>query len=238
MPTISSTTLSTAPSEIDGIALVVRRHPRARRMKLRYDGERDRLLLTVPPRASLRRAYGWACTQRPWIARQRAARVEPLPLLPGNVLPYRGATLTLVHNPDAPRRAMIDGDRLIIGGPIDGFARRAESWLKREARRLLSADVAEFAARGGLDCASVSVGNARTRWGSCTSGGRIRFNWRLVCAPDAVRRYVAAHEVAHRRHMDHGRAFHALEEELFGGPVEAERKALLALGPGLQRIAR
>lgn len=238
MPTTLSITLSTDRFEIDGIALVARRHPRARRCKLRYDGERDQLLLTLPPRASLRRARKWAEGQREWIEAQRADRVAPRPLDPGTSVPFRGRTLALVHDEMAVRRPDHQGDRLIIGGPASAFARRAETWLKQQAKMLLAEDVADFARQAGVDIGDITVGNARTRWGSCTASGKLRFNWRLVCAPDEVRRYVAAHEVAHRRHMDHGRAFHALEEELFGGSVETARKALLNLGPGLQRIAR
>lgn len=230
--------MSTARSDFDGIELVTRRHARARRCKLRYDGERDRLLLTLPPRASMRRARAWVAEQRDWIDEQRNRRVAPLTLEPNAVIPFRGGDLRLDHDPLAPRKPALVNGRLLIGGPRESFARRAETWLKQEARRLLRDDVSEFAAKAGVTIESVAVGNARTRWGSCSTSGRIRFNWRLVCAPDEVRRYVAAHEVAHRRHMDHGRAFHVLEEQLFGGDVEPARKRLLVLGPGLQRIAR
>lgn len=234
----SSIILSTDRFELDGLELVARRHPRARRCKLRYDGEHDRLLLTLPPRASLKRARDWAAGQRDWIEQQRAKRVAPIKLIPGTTIPFRGVTLALCHDPSARRTPQHHDDRLIIGGPIESFARRAERWLKAQAKGMLAEDVAEFSGAAGVDVEAMAVGNARTRWGSCSSSGTLRFNWRLICAPDEVRRYVAAHEVAHRRHMDHGRAFHALEEELFGGSVEAARRQLLALGPGLQRIGR
>lgn len=235
---ISNITSSTAHFDIDGVTLVPRRHPRARRLKLRYDAETDRLLLTLPPRTSLARARAWAGEQTDWIARQRAARVPALPLAPGAQIPFCGTTLELVHRPGRPRRMEQEGDLLIGGGPEEGFAARAERWLRNAARDRLSADVAFYAEKAGVDIKGISVGSARTRWGSCSADGRLRFNWRLVCAPPEVRRYVAAHEVAHRRHMDHGRAFHALEEELFGSPTAAARHLLRQLGPGLQRIGR
>src|SRR3989338_9004423 len=34
----------------------------------------------------------------------------------------------------------------------------------------------------------------RTRWGSCSRAGRLRFNWRLVLAPPEVLDYVIIHE--------------------------------------------
>jgi len=84
----------------------------------------------------------------------------------------------------------------------------------------------------------VSIGDAGTRWGSCSSSGSIRYNWRLVLAPPEVRRWVVAHEVAHRVHMNHGPAFKALEAELFAGDADAARLVLRRVGPRLKRIGR
>ncbi|MBI4046492.1 MAG: M48 family metallopeptidase, partial [Devosia nanyangense] len=56
---------------------------------------------------------------------------------------------------------------------------------------------------------SISMRSQSTRWGSCSSSGRLNFNWRLVLAPDYVLDYVAAHEVAHLVEMNHSPAFWA-----------------------------
>ena len=78
----------------------------------------------------------------------------------------------------------------------------------------------------------------RSRWGSCSSQGRIRLSWRLILAPPEVRRYVVAHEVAHLVHLDHGREFKALEARLFGpGPGRGESE-LRRVGPRLRRVGR
>jgi predicted metal-dependent hydrolase len=127
---------------------------------------------------------------------------------------------------------------LRCGGPIEGFARRIEDFLKSAARDMLSAETAEFAALAGVTVRGVSLGDADTRWGSCSAAGRIRYNWRLILAPPAVRRWVVAHEVAHRRHMNHGPAFKALEAELFEGDGAAARLLLRRHGPRLKRVGR
>ena len=102
----------------------------------------------------------------------------------------------------------------------------------------MSLETAEYAAQAGVTVAGVSLGDADTRWGSCSAAGRIRYNWRLILAPPAVRRWVVAHEVAHRRHMNHGTAFKALEAKLFDGDVAAARSFLRRLGPRLKRVGR
>lgn len=207
-------------------------------MKLRYDAIGDRLLLTLPPRASEAKAKAWVKTHSEWIDQQRDGRASATPLATGATIPFRDGRLVLSHDASLPRRVERIGETLQGGGPIESFGRRIEKWLRDEARRLLSDDVAEFSQRAKVTVRAVSVGDARTRWGSCTHDGKLRFSWRLVCAPDDVRRYVAAHEVAHRVHMDHGREFHRLEQELFGGPTAKVRRSLRELGPRLQRIGR
>jgi predicted metal-dependent hydrolase len=84
----------------------------------------------------------------------------------------------------------------------------------------------------------VTVGDADTRWGSCSSAGRIRYSWRLILAPPHARRYVVAHEVAHMLHMNHGADFRALERELFGGDIDAAKLLLRRIGSRLKRIGR
>ena len=214
------------------------RHARARRFLLRYDPIRDRLRLTLPRRASERAGLRWAATQGDWVERQRSKRAEAIPLTPGARIPYRGRNLRLEWQAGASRRVRLEGESLVTGGPVETAPRRYAQWLRAEALRLLSEECAHFAALADVPVRGVAVGDARSRWGSCSADGRLRFSWRLVCAPDAVRRYVVAHEVAHRVHMNHGPAFRALEAALVEGDVRALSTELNALGPRLQRIGR
>lgn len=218
------------------VAMVV--HPRARRLKLRLDPDRGEIRLTCPPRASRRAALDWAATQRDWVERQIAAVPAGSALRPGSAITFCGRTMVLRHDPDGARRVTDTGDALVAGGPPESFEGRIERWLRSEARTILSKDTAAAAARAGVTVRSVSVGDAGTRWGSCSASGAIRYNWRLVMAPPHVRRWVVAHEVAHRLHMDHSPAFHAAEARIYEGDCAAARRDLRALGPGLKGVGR
>ena len=232
--------MSTVRCEVDGldwpVALTV--HPRARRLKLRLDPERRELRLTVPPRASRNAALRWAQGQREWVASQLAGLPAAEPFAPGESFPLDGRPVRIEWHQRHPRTPRLAGDVLYCGGPADGLARRVERYLRAEALAILSLETAAAAALAGVAVRSVAIGDAATRWGSCTSDGRIRYNWRLVMAPPQVRRWVVAHEVAHRVHMDHGPAFRALEAQLFDGDAAAARSALRRIGPRLKRIGR
>ncbi len=243
MPATWNGTLSTGRSEplsLPGLAWPVelRPHPRSRALRLRLDEARERLTLTYPRRMSRRAVLDWAQKQADWVEAQ-VARIEPgEPFQPGAAIMFEGREIRLRWQEASPRTPRIDGDQLSCGGPRAGFGGRIERFLRAEARALLSAATAAAAERAGVSIRSVSVGDASSRWGSCSASGAIRYNWRLVLAPPHLLRWVVAHEVAHRRHMDHGPAFRALEVELYGGDVRAARAELRALGPRLKRIGR
>lgn len=244
MPANWNGTLSTGRSEAlhhDSrlpLPVAVRPHPRARRLKLRLDEKSEFLLLTCPPRINRQAALDWAASQRDWVEAQLEKTGPAILLEPGAIVPLEGMDVCLEWHERSPRTVRVISGRLACGGPRENFSRRIESWLRALARSRLSADTAEAACKAGVRVKRVSVGDAGTRWGSCSASGAIRYNWRLILAPPEVRRWVVAHEVAHRVHMNHGPAFKALEAELFDGDPDAARLLLRRLGPGLKRIRR
>ena len=214
------------------------RNPRARRARLTFDPASGRARLVLPARAALKPALAWARGKADWIAERRAALPGALPFEPGAVLTVADEWLELAWSP-GPRRALTrEGDRLVAEGPPETLPRRVEAWLRRASLELLTRETAEFAAEAGVAVTKVMVGDARGRWGSCSSTGAIRYSWRLLLAPGWVRRATVAHEVAHRVHMNHGPAFHSLVRELLGSDPTPARTWLRAHGAGLHWIGR
>jgi len=210
----------------------------ARRLRLRFDEATGTLKLTCPWRTSRRSALAWALDQRDWIETQ-LARVEPgEPFEPGSIIPLEGQDVLIVWDALARRTPFLANGELRVGGPEAGVARRIELFLKRRALEIMSQEVGEYSAAADVTASSVSVGDAGTRWGSCSSTGRIRLSWRLLLAPPAVRRYVVAHEVAHLVHLDHSARFKALEARLYGLGLAEAKAELRRLGPRLRRLGR
>jgi predicted metal-dependent hydrolase len=210
----------------------------ARRLRLRFDEASGRLRLTCPLRTSRKAALAWALDQRHWIDAQ-LMRAEPgEPFEPDATILLEGEDVMIAWDPAAPRSPVLAGRELRCGGPETGLGRRIELFLKARALETMSREAADFAAQAEVTIRSISVGDAGTRWGSCSSQGRIRLSWRLILAPPRVRRYVVAHEVAHLRHLDHGTAFKALEAQLYGPGLAEAKSALRRLGPRLRRVGR
>jgi hypothetical protein len=210
----------------------------ARRMRLRYDDARGVLKLTCPAATSRRRALAWALDQRDWIDAQLRRGEPPRPFVPGAIIPLCGEQVRLSWAAAAARTPRLDGGELRCGGSEAGFERRIERWLKAFALETLAVDITDYAVKAGVRPSSVSVGDAASRWGSCSSERRIRLSWRLILAPPSARRFVAAHEVAHLVHLDHGPEFKALEARLFGTGLAEAKAQLRRVGAGLRLFGR
>lgn len=188
--------------------------------------------LTIPPRASHARAHEFLREHEDWIARQAAVRLPPpLPFRPGVRLPLGDAELELTAG--RGRTAVRDGGRLLVPGTDALFAGRVRRWLCAEALRVLTAETHALATRLGKEVRKVAVGDFRSRWGSCARDGRIAYSWRIILAPDHVRRAVVAHEVAHLAEHNHGESFWRLAADLHGSPHREARSWLAANGPRL-----
>ncbi|MBY6015076.1 M48 family metallopeptidase [Qipengyuania gaetbuli] len=202
------------------LPIEIKRHPRARRLTLRLAPDGSAVRITLPRWCASKEAIAFAHARAAWLEAQLAKVPEAHDPVASGTLPYRGEEIAINWRADAPRRPVLADGRLMLGGPEDTLARRLQRWLEAEAERHFADDAAQYCARAGLAAAPVRLTRAKRRWGSCSSEGVLRLNWRLVMAPDHVRRSVVAHEVAHLVHFDHSPAFHALLDSLFEGEVE------------------
>ena len=199
--------------EIDGreVPVSYRRNARARRIIMRMDKQGRGVVLTVPEAASLTKAHEFALSQSGWIwQRLQPETQDETPSLHGATIQIRGLAHTIeetggrgvpVHIRDFPKPA------LMVRGDPKHLPRRITDFLKREAKTDLERASLAYARALGVSFNQLTVRDTTTRWGSCSSNGTLSFSWRLILAPPKVLDYVAAHEVAHLREMNHGPAF-------------------------------
>ena len=232
--------LRRAPREAPSIALgevtlpiVIRRLANARRLTMRLAPDGSEVRLSMPRWGGTAEALDFVRSRQAWLKAQLAAVPAPAAPTPGTGIAYRGEVLRLEHDAASTRRVRLDDAALWCGGPAQNLPLRLRRWLEGEARRLLAEDLAEYCARAGRPVPRLALSGATRRWGSCSAKGAIRINWRLVMAPDFVRRSVVAHEVAHLVHFDHSPAFHGLLGELFEGDLRAANRWLKREGRGL-----
>ncbi len=215
------------------LPLAIRRLAHARRMTLRLAPDGSEVRVSMPRWGRTADALAFAQSRADWLARQLEALPAPEALVPGGRIAYRGGWLSIQHAERAARRPARDGDAIRVGGPADAIQPRIQRWLEREALALLGEDLDHYCAKAGKPAPRLALSRARRRWGSCATDGSIRINWRLVMAPDFVRRSVVAHEVAHLVHFDHSAQFHAMLAELFEGDIKDANRWLKREGRSL-----
>ena len=82
--------------------------------------------------------------------------------------------------------------------------------LAEDAVKWVPSRVNEYARMLGITYGQITIRNQRTRWGSCSSKGNLNFNCLMMLFPEDVRDYIIIHELCHRIHMNHSKAFWGL----------------------------
>lgn len=190
----------------NGMQIMLRRSVRARRMTLRVPRDGGLVVLTLPAHVALSEGAAFAESKSRWLLQAAERRPAASIVRHGAAFPVAG--IPLVLTPAAVRTARVAGDALLLpGGRPAGPV--VQAFLKHQAMQHLRAACDRHAASLGCGFQAIVLRDTRSRWGSCTSDGRLMFSWRLAMAPPVVLDYVAVHEVAHLRHMDHGPRFWA-----------------------------
>ena len=208
----------------------LRRHRQASRYTLRIAAASREVVLTMPPRGTLKEARKFAEAHGGWIAARLRRLPQPLRFADGVTFPLRGEPHRIVHRRGARGTVWTEtggnGERLVcVAGDAAHTDRRMRDFLRREARRDLDLASRRFAAALGVRIRRVTVRDQSSRWGSCSSDGALSYSWRLILAPAFVLDYLAAHEVAHMVEMNHSARFWRVVDRLY--PDHARAKAWL-----------
>ncbi|MBN2906603.1 MAG: M48 family metallopeptidase [Rhodobacteraceae bacterium] len=215
------------------LEVTLRRSVRARRYSLRISQLDGRVTLTMPQHAPLKAGLAFVREKEGWIRGHLAARPRECPVGLGGTVPFQGRDLRVIAG--QCHRPHLADNALVVPGAAEDAPARVMGFLKTRARAELAAAADHYAAALGRPYGRLTLRDARTRWGSCSSRGDLMFSWRLIMAPAQVLDYVAAHEVAHLAEMNHSPAFWAVVERLM--PDYAAPRAWLRInGAMLHRV--
>ena len=209
------------PSEPQTISVVfdqaiypvrIRRHRQARRYTLRIQATTREVILTMPPRGSVREAKEFAQKHGGWIAARLRRLPAAAPFADGTLVPLRGVAHRIVHRPGTRGTVWAEAGEggeplLCVAGQAPHVNRRIGDYLRREAHRDLEAASRRAAEKLGVSIKRISVRDQSSRWGSCSTTGLLSYSWRLILAPPFVLDYLAIHEVAHLVEMNHSAMF-------------------------------
>jgi predicted metal-dependent hydrolase len=135
-----------------------------------------------------------------------------------STLSILGDSYQILHDPLRVSGIFEGENVLYVGGKsmpeMHGLKRFFVPWIKKRAHHFFVDYAHQYASQLGCRFQGVTIRETISRWGSCSSNGRLSFNWRLLLAPEAVAHYVCVHEVCHLKEMNHSPAFWDLVEKL------------------------
>jgi predicted metal-dependent hydrolase len=214
---------------------VIRSHRRRKTLEINVDPI-DGVRVAVPARTPIRRIEEFVESRAGWIRRRQAdwtlANPAPRAYETGETLQLLGAPIQLRIAPGDGSRATarLEGGWLEVTLPPDGesqpqpgVVRAVEGWYRNLAGVEFLERVTRYAGIAGVPMPRVLVATQKRRWGSCSTSGVLRLNWRLMMAPSDVVDYVVVHEVCHLRHPHHQRPFWEAVADLmpeYRGPRE------------------
>src|SRR3984957_20154191 len=175
-----------------------RRRPQARRYTLRIAAAAREVVLTIPPRGTLKEAREFAQKHGGWIAARLGRLPEGVWFANGIVIPLRGLPHRIAHRRNVRGSVWTedgdDGERLLcVAGEAPHVDRRVGDFLRREAKRDLEAASHYYADGLGGAIRRISVRFQVSRWGSCSTAGVLSYSWRLILPPRFLLNYLAAH---------------------------------------------
>ena len=208
--------------QVDGAIIeYTLRRSRRRKKTVEISVSRGSVEVSAPWRTPNREIQSIVRKRSNWILERLANPPDvapPLVLASGQRVPYLGKELTLEVAESSVRKASasLEGENLRLVAPtgLDESARdeallaALKAWYREQARQLLADSVARWLpVMGRTEMPRVLVREQRTRWGSCSADGTLRFSWRLALVEPGLIDSVAVHELAHLDVMNHSQDF-------------------------------
>lgn len=194
-----------------GIPYTIKFSSRSKRLTVKVDSNGD-VIVTAPMRFPKYRIAEFVESARSWILTQQSAQVIKPVLLSATNVYYFGKNYEVKVSRSFDGTVKV-GKEIIIASPLasTNVAKSTQdllsSWLKSRAIEYITKRVHELSILMDTHFAGLAFKQQKTRWGSCSSTKHLNFNWKLIHAPSDVIDYVIIHELAHTKHMNHGKNF-------------------------------
>lgn len=211
-----------------GVTVKVIRRSGLKNLTLRVRNENE-FKLTAPHRVARKYLLEFLQSRESWIEEQKKRFLELREWThrqgeAGEKYWYLGDLLTLKDGYTLQKKALIELQDSVLWyhWPAQQFNDRdrhreqargqIRSFWEARARQVLTERVQHYSAQMGVSPSALSFRNQRSRWGSCTSKGRLSLNLKLIGAPLEVVDSVVVHELSHLIHLNHSRDFWDLVE--------------------------
>ena len=134
-------------------------------------------------------------------------------MIPYEIIRSRRRTLALQVTREG--RVVVRAPLRYPAGRIEIFVQQHEPWLEKKLlEQKERQSVLPVPSPEEEQAYRERARGQKTRWGSCSAEGNLNYNWKLMLCPEEIQDYVVVHELAHRKEMNHSKAFYRIVEEI------------------------
>jgi predicted metal-dependent hydrolase len=196
---------------------------RGRRKTMAVHVRHQTVEVRVPFFVSQTQIEAFVSTHIPWILKKLAHKAEQDAQRPdlrdGGIVYFKARLLHVRFVPAVSEHVEVTDTEMRLHGrglTPERAARVLQRWLLAQAKAVLPSRSRALATylQVAPRLKEVVFRKTKSKWGHCTSSGRIQYNWLIMMAPDAVIDYMICHEVSHLVHMNHSPKFWALVESV------------------------
>ena len=190
-----------------GFKLSVKRLRKAKRITLRVCPFNGELRITIPQHSNIDAMVDFIGTNMVWIKSQMRKKIPLVRITNGTSVPIFGYERKILAKKNCLTNFYFTRTSLIIPETTLPFNDQISSVIYQIATQYFTEISLEYAEKLNVTFDKISIKDTKSRWGSCSSDKKLMFSWRLIMAPKKVSSYVAAHEIAHLKHMNHSKNY-------------------------------
>jgi predicted metal-dependent hydrolase len=202
------------PILIGDFTVLVKPVARARNLTLRYNLKKSCFVVSGPKRASRKSMIEFVTAHHAWMQQQMRSIPKAPSIIEDGFITIEGIPRKIIHEVAAGVKINLTEDALIIHCREERLQRAIQRFVVQHAENIITPLAYDKAVSIGKKISDITFRDTSSRWGSCSSDGKLSFSWRLIMAPMETIDYVVGHEVAHLQHFDHSPKFWALCREL------------------------
>jgi len=214
--------ISSGDREIE-FHLNLRAYKRGLTLRIGRDGG---VVVAAPKSAPLRDIRQFVLKNADWIFKKQdyfksvADKNPPKEFVNGELFSILGRSYALEIIPDGSQRAELNEEKLQVFTRLVPESLSPIRQILLEFYYKLTAEKAEeyvkkYSTVLGVMPSKIRIAEQKSRWGSCSFKGGVRFNWRLSIAPASVLEYVVVHELCHLKHPNHSERFWAMVQSVY-----------------------
>jgi len=218
--------------QVGQVSFIINERSRRIRLSVKSDGE---IVVSMPPSSLYRDAIRFVESKTEWIVKQQSRIRAGLTLFaPESCFKTRFHKLAITKgNTDKVYNRIGNGViQIFIPERVNHEQPKIQEFIKNtlidvmrwEAKIYLPKRLKELADKHGFKYQNVSIKNASTRWGSCSSVNNINLNLHLMRVPEHLIDYVLLHELAHTVVKNHGEKFWLLLEQCYPNARKADKE--------------